>query len=226
MNKYHKKIKGVTIDVYDVLQAFEVTSQPLGHAIKKLLMPGKRGHKDTITDLKEAQASIEREIEMLTPPKQYQGLNIQLASLSKELAKRRLKKDSKRLKQAIALTKSIKLEQVGWHDNSSRSMPFEDETTVVEAQTKNGNTRFSQAKNLNWHIESDPNFVVKYKVQPSFVVKNDGWIEHDQSSESPVDKNTRISFMTEDAEFNTLWAKHIDWTQVVKYQIKQQKGKQ
>lgn len=166
MSKYHKKIKGVEVDVYDILHAYEVKSHSIGHAVKKLLMPGQRGHKDTITDLKEAQASIEREIEILTPPKQYQGLRIQLASLSTELAKRRLKEDSKRLKQAIALTKSIKLEQVGWHDNSSRSMPFEDETTVVEAKTKNGNTRFSQARNLNWHIESDPNFVIKYKVKP------------------------------------------------------------
>ena len=39
MNKYQKSIKGVTVDVYDVLRAFEVTSPPIQHAVKKLLMP-------------------------------------------------------------------------------------------------------------------------------------------------------------------------------------------
>jgi len=56
----------VTIDIYDVLRAFEVTSQPIGHAIKKLLMPGARGHKDQLQDVQEAAQSIQREIEYLT----------------------------------------------------------------------------------------------------------------------------------------------------------------
>jgi len=72
MNKYQKSIKGVTVDVYDVLRAFEVTSPPIQHAIKKLLMPGARGHKDQLQDVQEAAQSIQREIEHLTsiePPK-------------------------------------------------------------------------------------------------------------------------------------------------------------
>lgn len=66
MNKYHKTIKGVTMDVYDVLRAFEVTSPPIQHAVKKLLMPGNRGHKDQLQDVQEAMQSIQREIEYLT----------------------------------------------------------------------------------------------------------------------------------------------------------------
>jgi len=46
MSKYHKTIKGVTFDVYDVFRAIEVTSPPIQHAVKKLLMPGVRGNKD------------------------------------------------------------------------------------------------------------------------------------------------------------------------------------
>ena len=34
------------------------------HAIKKLLQPGERGHKDKLTDLREALASVERAIQM------------------------------------------------------------------------------------------------------------------------------------------------------------------
>jgi len=66
MSKYHKTIKGVTMDVYDVLRAFEVTSPPIQHAVKKLLMPGNRGHKDQLQDVQEAMQSIQREIEYLT----------------------------------------------------------------------------------------------------------------------------------------------------------------
>ena len=52
-------------DVYDVLRAFEVACPATQHAIKKLLMAGKRGHKDTMQDLKEARASIDRAIEIV-----------------------------------------------------------------------------------------------------------------------------------------------------------------
>lgn len=63
-SKYHRNVKGVEIDVYDVLTAFGVTNPATAHAIKKLLMPGNRGHKDTITDLREAMLSIVRAIEL------------------------------------------------------------------------------------------------------------------------------------------------------------------
>ncbi|MCF6207605.1 MAG: hypothetical protein L3J47_12070 [Sulfurovum sp.] len=63
-NKYQRECKGITIDVYDVLVAFNVTNPATAHAIKKLLMPGVRGHKDKLTDLKEAKESIVRAIEL------------------------------------------------------------------------------------------------------------------------------------------------------------------
>lgn len=64
-NKYQRTIKGVTVDVYDVLAAFGVTCQARGHAIKKLLMAGQRGHKDEAQDLREAVQAIERSIELV-----------------------------------------------------------------------------------------------------------------------------------------------------------------
>lgn len=64
-NKYQRTIKGVTVDVYDVLAAFGVTCQARGHAIKKLLMAGQRGHKDEARDLREAVQAIERSIELV-----------------------------------------------------------------------------------------------------------------------------------------------------------------
>ena len=56
--------KGITLDVYDVLQAFAVTNPATQHAIKKLLCAGLRGHKDKMQDLTEALKSIERAIEL------------------------------------------------------------------------------------------------------------------------------------------------------------------
>lgn len=63
-SKYNRPCKGVTLDVYDVLQAFAVTNPATQHAIKKLLCAGLRGHKDKMQDLTEALKSIERAIEL------------------------------------------------------------------------------------------------------------------------------------------------------------------
>jgi len=65
-SRYHKVIKGAHVDVYDVLHAFDVGSHSIGHAIKKLLVAGKRGSKDTKQDYEEAIASINRAIEDLS----------------------------------------------------------------------------------------------------------------------------------------------------------------
>lgn len=72
MSKYNKVIQGrpigskqtmkVIVDVYDVLNAFEVHCHATAHAIKKLLMAGKRGSKSARQDLQEAIQAIERAI--------------------------------------------------------------------------------------------------------------------------------------------------------------------
>ena len=66
MSKYHKQIRSESIDVYDVLVAFDVKCPAIQHAIKKLLMPGQRGEKTYLQDLNEAKASIDRAIELQT----------------------------------------------------------------------------------------------------------------------------------------------------------------
>ena len=52
-----------TIDVYDVLNLYEVHDPAVAHAVKKLLCAGKRGSKDYLTDLQEAQSSLSRAIQ-------------------------------------------------------------------------------------------------------------------------------------------------------------------
>lgn len=63
-NKYLRECKGIKIDVYDVLTAFEVTNPAYAHAIKKILAPGKRGHKDSTQDINEAIESLKRGLEL------------------------------------------------------------------------------------------------------------------------------------------------------------------
>lgn len=57
-SKYHKPCKGVVIDVYDVLVAFNVTCPAMSRAIEKMLVADQNGFKE------EAIALIERSIEL------------------------------------------------------------------------------------------------------------------------------------------------------------------
>lgn len=63
-DKYNRPCKDVTIDVYDVLVAFNVTNPALQHLIKKALAVGQRGHKDKNEDLNDILASAKRAIEI------------------------------------------------------------------------------------------------------------------------------------------------------------------
>ena len=65
-NHYFKDVSHLdTIDVYRVIQLWEVNDNAVAHALKKLLVAGKRGAKDYRKDLTEAKESIERALEML-----------------------------------------------------------------------------------------------------------------------------------------------------------------
>jgi hypothetical protein len=63
-NKYQVSCKEITIDVYDVLNAFNVQNPAIQHAIKKLLKGGERGVKNKVQDYTEAIESITRAIEL------------------------------------------------------------------------------------------------------------------------------------------------------------------
>jgi len=69
-SKYHRRCKGVEIDVYEVLTAFGVTDHAIAHAIKKLLAPGQRGAKSWAQDVEEAIKSCRRALEMYAEAQQ------------------------------------------------------------------------------------------------------------------------------------------------------------
>lgn len=63
---YHKDVEHLnSVDVYRVLELFEVTDQAVGHAVKKLLCAGKRGGKGFEQDIREAVASLNRKLQMI-----------------------------------------------------------------------------------------------------------------------------------------------------------------
>ncbi len=66
-SKYLRTVRcdvGGKIDVYAVLDAFNVTCPARQHAIKKLLCSGLRGKGDTIQDLEEAEDAVQRAVQM------------------------------------------------------------------------------------------------------------------------------------------------------------------
>jgi len=69
MSKYNREIIGlegteVTVDVYRVLDSFNVTDPAIQHALKKMLCTGLRGHKDYLTDLDDAIESLQKAKEL------------------------------------------------------------------------------------------------------------------------------------------------------------------
>lgn len=65
-NPYKKDVHNLRlIDVYRILSLYSVSSHAVGHAIKKLLCAGQRGAKTYEQDIREAIASLNRELQML-----------------------------------------------------------------------------------------------------------------------------------------------------------------
>lgn len=63
-NHYFVRVPWSYIDIYRLLELFKVTDNAIGHAVKKLLVPGLRGSKPTKQDIIEARDTLNRRIEM------------------------------------------------------------------------------------------------------------------------------------------------------------------
>lgn len=64
-SRYHRTINGATLDLYDIAEAYGLDSHRIFHAVKKLILAGRRGHKDCEQDLREAIVSIESELQKM-----------------------------------------------------------------------------------------------------------------------------------------------------------------
>lgn len=64
-NHYFKDVSHLDyIDIYRVLDLFQVTDSCLQHAAKKILVAGNRGHKDLTRDVQDIIDSCQRFLEM------------------------------------------------------------------------------------------------------------------------------------------------------------------
>jgi hypothetical protein len=73
-SKYLRAIKGERdghVDVYAIIETFDVRCPAVQHALKKLLCAGIRGKGDTLADLEEAKDAILRAIELELERKSY-----------------------------------------------------------------------------------------------------------------------------------------------------------
>lgn len=59
-SKYHRALNGFWVDVYDILDLYNITNPGDQHAIKKMVMPGGRGVKTANQDRQEAIDSLVR----------------------------------------------------------------------------------------------------------------------------------------------------------------------
>lgn len=57
------KDKSITVDIADIVEAFSLPYM-LAQAAKKIMLPGERGSKDRLKDLREAAWSIQRQIQI------------------------------------------------------------------------------------------------------------------------------------------------------------------
>lgn len=63
---YYKDVSNLTkIDIYRIIELYEVTDPCLQHALKKLLVAGNRGHKDFKTDIANIIDTLKRKLEMM-----------------------------------------------------------------------------------------------------------------------------------------------------------------
>lgn len=68
-NHYFKDCPYDKVDVYRILDIFDVTDPCLQHLVKKGLCAGKRGHKDFRKDLQDIIDTAQRRIDMLDEDK-------------------------------------------------------------------------------------------------------------------------------------------------------------
>lgn len=96
---YFKNVAHLThIDVYRVLALYNVTDQAIAHAVKKLLVAGGRGVKDTKRDIQEAIDTLVRRLEMAHED--------ELAQFSDQMEKA-LRKKAKQFRKELALIGEI-----------------------------------------------------------------------------------------------------------------------
>ena len=133
------------IDIYRFLDLFGVTDQALGHAIKKLVVPGMRGGgKTSRKDIEEAIDTLQRKLEMMDEDG---------------------KKEPVSFSEAIESTPDeFQIDpETEWIDWNGGKRPVNHNQHVV-IQTKNGNHEEGRAEDFYWQHFGIGFDIIKYAV--------------------------------------------------------------
>lgn len=125
---YYKTLPCLTVDVYRVLHAFEVTDPCLQHAAKKIMCAGGRGAKDAKKDVEEAIDSLVRWLEMR---REESGENLQGNNLSVSIC------DTMNL--ADSFLKDIRATELAYAENQHKTLWTEADEERMRVVFSNGN---------------------------------------------------------------------------------------
>jgi hypothetical protein len=125
---YYKTLPCLTVDVYRVLHAFDVTDPCLQHAAKKIMVAGGRGAKDAKKDVEEAIDSLVRWLEMR---REESGENMQGNNLSVSIC------DSMNL--ADSFLKDIRASELAYAENQHKTLWTEADEERMRVVVHNGN---------------------------------------------------------------------------------------
>lgn len=125
---YYKTLPCLTVDVYRVLHAFDVTDPCLQHAAKKIMCAGGRGAKDAKKDIEEAIDSLVRWLEMR---REESGENMQGNDLKVSIC------DSMNL--ADLFLKDIRASELAYAENQHKTLWTEADEERAGIIALNGN---------------------------------------------------------------------------------------
>lgn len=180
-NHYKRDVSGIkTLDVYRLLEVFEVTCPVAQHVIKKALVAGQRGHKDVLRDWQDILDSAERKIEML----REDAINeVCEADIKAAAAKGRAimadpsdSFDEARIDRVASshgdgehYAELGVSDSGGWIEWGGAVSTDDDDAPVsmgarVAVRRRNGNTDEATADQFPWWHDNDPDDIIAYRV--------------------------------------------------------------
>lgn len=125
---YLKECKFEKIDIYRILEMYNVTSPAIQHSVKKLLVAGGRGAKDAKKDVEEAIDSLVRWLEMR---REESGENLQGNDLKVSIC------DTMNL--ADSFLKDIRATELAYAENQHKTLWTEADEERMRVVMVNGN---------------------------------------------------------------------------------------
>lgn len=205
---YFRSVAGLQeIDIYRVLELFGVTDQALGHAAKKIMMPGLRGAKATRKDIEEAIDTLQRRLEMMDEDDHRQNAAGDSYDSYRSWANRAAAAPvvPSPSPTCAPLPEGFKT----WHGRQAYAPVVN--STKIEAIQRGGNRIEAEAGSLHWGHTGDGSDVIAYRQSPAAPTPPvpqapAPWYPDDSGEwgEVPDDAATMPAELSADTEINVL----------------------